>query len=322
MKLISTISILLFLCSCSSEPGERIISKASIVTGRQLDSIRLRFKPVALSCSTSIRVLKKADTSSYDLVSSVDTNLNILQIALTGQNSTASTQIAVTNSVGNYSYAGQLGDTILCLETPELWIIAWFDEPFFKTQIAGDLNKNHRIDLHIRAIEKSSGKKIADEIVYTKDCCVNNLDMKYNANTESVLYAFNDFGGRDYKIIYGQISVHKNKMNFQKPIPLIFKDESEKRQPTFVNNGKNNYLFHTTGDSWGLMGGHFGKEQIGIFQVDRLNKLINHKIINDTSGLDEKIVFIGDTIFYRLKDNTEYDKMTIKKIAWEDLKEN
>lgn len=321
MKLLPAIFLLIFLASCSSWSGQPTTSKASMLTGTELERVRLIFKNDSIPSKISIHVLKSADKTNYDLVSSVDTNNNILQIVFPGQNKNLTTEITVSNSVGNYIYAGKLGDTILYEQVPDFWLIAWFNEPFYKNEIAGDLNKNHKYELHIIAIEKSSGKKIADEILYTTNCCIDRLDMKYNPYNKSVLYAFNDYGGKDYKVLYGYISVRNNKIIFTKPYPLIFKDETEKRQPSFVDNKKSIYLYHTTGDSWGF-GGHIGKQQIGIFLVDSLNRPIKYKIINDKFKINDKIVFIRDTIYYRLEDANEYDKMTIKKIAWEDLKEN
>jgi hypothetical protein len=322
MRLLTAILLLLFFVSCSSESGHPTTSKAIVVGRPELDSIRDLFKKGSHAFRPSINILKLADTSNYDLTSLVDTNNNILQISLPAKDRMLKTNIAVGNSVGYYIYSGRLGDTVLCEQTPSFWFVAWFNEPFYKKEIAGDLNKNHRYELHIRAIEKSSGKNVADEILYATNCCIDRLDIKYNPYTQSVLYAFNDFGGTDDKILYGQIYVENNKLNFRKPYALRFKDETEKRQPAFIDNGRCIYLYHTTGDNWGLLGGHLGTQQIGIFQIGNANKLVSHRTVEDTIGIDEKIILVGDTIFYRLSNTNENDKMIIRKIAWKDLREN
>jgi hypothetical protein len=322
MRLLTAIFIFLFIASCSSRSVQPIAYKATVITGQQLDSLRPLFGKVPVACHLSVHIRKTADTSSYDLTSSVDTNNNIIQITLPGEKKSIITEMALSNSVGQYTYAGRLGDTILCDQTPKFWFLAWFNEPFYRNTIEGDLNKYHRYELHVRAIEKSSGKKCADEILYTTDCCIDRLDMKYNPYSQSILYAFNDFGRRDYKVLYGEITFKEDKIKFQKPIVLNFKDVTEKRQPTFVDNGKSIYLYYTTGDNWGLLSGHVGNQQIGISQVDNENRLVNPKIVKDTLEIDEKIVFVADTVFYRLRDSNEYDKMTIKKVAWKDIQVN
>lgn len=100
----------------------------------------------------------------------------------------------------------------------------------------------------------------------------------------------------------------------------MFKDETEKRQPIFTDNGSNLFLYHTTGDSWGLLSGHTGEQQIGIFKIDSSNSLIEHKIISDKEGIEDRIIVGLDTVFYRLITGNEYDKMPIKKVALCDLK--
>lgn len=207
-----------------------------VVTGDELESIRQLFNRINYNCKTNITVLKKSDISDYELTSLVDTNINILQIQLVDKHIEIETKIAVSNSFGHFVYSGNLGDTILCEQSPNLWFLAWFDEPFYKSSIEGDLNKNHRYELHIRAIEKSSQNIIADEILYTTECCLDNLDIKYNTYTKSLLFAFNDFGGNDYKLIYGFIEFNKtNNVKVHKPVEVTFNDRTEKRQPTFIS---------------------------------------------------------------------------------------
>lgn len=208
MKLLTYIIILSFI-SCSSLTQPSVTAKAIIITGQQLDSIRTIFEKPIANCNIDIIVLKKADTLNYDSTSSVDTNVNILQVRLPGKQKDIETDIAVSNSFGNYTYSGKLGDTVLCEQSPNHWFLAWFDEPFYKSSVVGNLNENHRYELHIRAIEKGNGNITADETLYTKDCCLDRLDIKYNPYTESLLFAFNDFGGKDYKLMYGFIEIGK-----------------------------------------------------------------------------------------------------------------
>jgi hypothetical protein len=320
MKLFVAIFLSMFFASCSSWTGQPTISKATIVKGTLLDSVRRLFSKDESAFHPSINILKKADTSKYDLTSFVDTNNNILQIELPLKNrGTIKTNIAVSNSVGHYIYNGKVGDSALCKQSKDFWFMAWFDEPFYENSVAGPFNKSHRYKLHIRIIEKN-GHQVFDDVLYSSTCCLDRLDIQYNPLTRSLLYAFNDFGGKGYEIIYGFINIDQNgKGQFRIPHQIPFKDKFEKRQPIFIRNESGIFLYHTTGDSWELLSGHVGKQGIGIFKINSANQVSEHRVINDESGLDDKILMVRDTIFYRLLDNHDYNKMTIKKIAWKDL---
>jgi hypothetical protein len=320
-RVVILIFISLHLASCSSWSENPILAKTAVVKGDELDSIRTLFSSNDTSCTPSITVLRDADTFKYDMTSSVDTNVNIIQVTLPQENGQLSTHLSLSKSMGTYVYAGEITDTLLCEQSKDYWFLAWFNEPFYKPKIAGSINKHHRYELHIRAIDKRNGRELLNQMLYTTTCCINSLDMHYNQYTSSLLYAFNDFGGRNVNLMYGFIKFdNSNNAQVRKPRPVRFKDDTDKRQPMFIDNGTNAFLYHTTGDSWGFAG-QIGKQEIGVFRIDSTNGLTEHKTIFDEEEVNEKILMLKDTVYYRLGDNNQFDRMTIKKIAWDDLAE-
>ena len=87
----------------------------------------------------------------------------------------------------------------------------------------------------------------------------------------------------------------------------------------FIINDKSLFLYHTSGDRWGSFE-HSGKQKIGISKISKNNQPIEYKIISDSFPIDENLILIGDTIFYRLENTSFYDQMIIKKISINDLK--
>jgi hypothetical protein len=319
--LLTAIILSLKLTSCSFSSDNSLVAKTTVVKGDELNTIRALFNNLENSCKPSIKIIKSADTSKYDFTSSVDTNVNILEVIMPQENGMLRTNLSLSNCVGSYRYAGYITDTVLCEQSQDYWFLAWLDEPFYKNKIGGNINKHHRYELHVRAIEKSTCREVLDSIIYTTACCLNELDIQYNKYTRSLLYAFNDFGDKDITIFYGSIRIDDSKnLKVQTPLRVVFKDDTDKRQPIFFDNGSSLFLYHTTGDSWEFTG-HIGKQQMGVFKIDSANRLVEHKIISDEYEVDEKILMIKDSLYYRLKDTNAFKEMTIKRIAWNDLVE-
>lgn len=198
--------------------------------------------------------------------------------------------------------------------------IVWVTEPFYNSQLS---HPDHCYELHFRSLNIKTGKVFFSNKIFSTKCFIDRLSIKYNPFTNSILIAYNDFSRPDSRyLMYGFLSL-KNHVPVNKdlsPIEINLHDNSEKRFPQFLKNKSNVYLYHTTGDNWGMFS-YSGKQQIAISLIDKNNKPAGYKIINDSNAINERILLINDTIYFttRIENKGKPDGMQMKKAALYDL---
>ncbi|WP_131393866.1 hypothetical protein [Gramella sp. KN1008] len=314
--------IIFLLTSCmSTEEKNRgaLISPSSITLKEEQSSlIRPLFHKENNDLKFSKSVLKKEPSSNeyYDRKSKVDSINNLIEISIETSTYVTKTNIELSGSLIGWN------NKILVETSKDLAFIAWISEPFSNSNPGpNEMNPNHRFELHLKIIDLPKDEVVFNDMIYSTDCCIDRLSMKYNHINNSILFAYNDFSKPDSEyLMYGFIELADNvpKRKELNPKEIILQDKSEKRWPKFVKNNNDVFLYHTSGDKWSFFE-YTGMQQIGISRIDRNNHVTDYRIIADSLPINEELLLIDDTLFYRVENTRRYDEMLIKKIATKDL---
>lgn len=320
-KNLCCVFILLLLNSCFSSFKKHDNTMGTIVKGEQEKQIQDLFNKknyyyITNDFLVKLDTLKIESDDSLLNKAAVDTNNNILQLYFLNGNDTIRTKIEISGSLSSLNEMLQFD---MC---NNMIFIVWVSEPF-KPYRFSDNNPKACYELHLKVVDVNTYKEIFNNIIYKTKCCINRLGMMFNPFTQNLLVSYNDFSKSDDEyLMFGSVSLNnilQKKIVFH-PVESVLQDNSEKRYPKFIKNDKDIFLYHTSGDRWGMMA-YSGKQCVGISKIDKQNHLTGYRIISDSLPVDENILLIGDTVFYKINDPENQYKTIIKKINLNKLAE-
>ena len=176
-------------------------------------------------------------------------------------------------------------------------------------------------ELHFKVINLKTRKSGFETVLYSQKWGIDRLSLIFNPFTNSILISYNDLSKPDSKYLYmGSFAIKdlsKSSTEFE-PIPILSQDDSEKRFPKFIRTSTAVYLYHTSGDTWGMMA-HRGQQGIGISVIDKDNLPSDYRTLSDKNTINEEILIIKDTVYYQHvigKNNGDFE---LKQIALSDL---
>lgn len=187
--------------------------------------------------------------------------------------------------------------------------------------VSGNTEKGIPSELHFRVVNLKSGKSEIDKVLRSQKWGIDRLSIKFNPFTNSMLISYNDLSKQDSKYLYlGSFRIKdilNSSIKFE-PIQILTQDDSEKRFPKFIRTDKTVYLYHTSGDTWGMMA-HRGQQGIGISVIDQDNLPSNYRTLSDKNKISEEILIIKDTVYYQHAVGNNNGDIEIKRIALSDL---
>jgi hypothetical protein len=198
-----------------------------------------------------------------------------------------------------------------------------YNEVAYLAWISGNSEKRIPSELHFKSINLKTGKPELEKILHSQKWGIDRLSLIFNPFTSSILISYNDLSKSDNQYLYlGDIAVKNlSKPNTElAPISILNHDGSEKRSPGFIRTSKAVYLYHTSGDTWGLMA-HRGQQGIGISLIDKDNSPSGYKTLSDKNTINEEILIINDTVYYQHVTGKNHGDFELKQIALSDLHE-
>lgn len=187
--------------------------------------------------------------------------------------------------------------------------------------VSNNSEKGIPSELHFKVINLKTRKSEFEKVLHVQKWGIDRLSLIFNPFTNSILISYNDLSKPDSKYLYmGSFATKdllKSRIEFE-PMPILTQDDSEKRYPKFIRTDKGIYLYHTSGDTWGMMA-HRGQQGIGISVIDKDNLPSDYRTLSDKNTINEEILIINDSVYYQHvvgKNNGDFE---IKRIALSDL---
>ncbi len=196
-----------------------------------------------------------------------------------------------------------------------------YKDYFFVAWVAENQENNIPSSIIIECFDLKTKKKLFQKKVFEQRWGIIRLAISFNPFTHSVLFAYNDLSAADSKYLFlGSLSLTELEgfSPVLKPISVLNQDPSEKRFPKFLRTDTTLYLYHTSGDTWGVEA-HTGQQGLGISRIDKNNLPADYKTLADKNTINEEILLDKDILYYQLVTGTNYGSYDIKKIALKDL---
>jgi len=307
MKITVLLIFLPILINCgTNNKNKRQLTKSSIVTGKdtELQEHFIYFE----SYTPQDSIIIKDEALKWDSDDKLD------EILFINHSDTIKSKVERTG------YTSAIGNNIFVDMYHGIGYISWISEPNYDEF---GTNNNHRYELYLKSIDLKTGKDFFNTKIYSTRCCIKRLSMKYNPFTSSVLFSYNDYSKDNSNfLMFGAIKLKNNQpiVKDLSPREILSQDQSEKREPQFLMDKRNVYIYHSSGDNWGFFE-HTGIAQIGLSKIDDKNLPYDYKILSDSCAIETRLLLINDSIFYRIRvsNRNKPDEMILKKAALKDL---
>lgn len=173
--------------------------------------------------------------------------------------------------------------------------------------------------VHLRYIDLQDKTVLFDGVVYEQPWGIARLTMAAHPKSELIVFAYNDFSKRDSEYLYFaslESSLLKNQLVYIEPRPIHTQDKWEKAFPHFWKTKNKLYLYHSTGDTWGLLA-YRGKPAVGISELDASGAIENYSIISEETALNNEIRIWDGVVFYEKVTGKNRGFYELKKIDLE-----
>jgi hypothetical protein len=302
------------LTACGFNTQTRSFTNSSFLSENEQNIMMPYFSNIKqLVFNDSIRVNFDVTTSNIDYLPNDD---YFIEISFVTPNNTIKNNL----NYRGFIYYSPTDSTYMFIEDEILIdvynntaFIAWVSktEPNFET------GTESNYELFLKSIDLMSGKEYFNKKIYSKKFGIDRVSMIYNPFTSSVLFAYSDYSkSNSNHLMYGFVKINENNLpeNEFNPIGINRQDEWDKNEPQFLIDKQFVYLYHSTGDNWGLFA-HTGKTQIGISKINERNIPVDYRIIADSLEIATKLILHNDTLYYRVRCTKENnpDEMKIKK---------
>lgn len=182
--------------------------------------------------------------------------------------------------------------------------------------VSGNPDKNIPSAVNLRILNLTGKQTLFDRVVYEQPWGIERLVMARHPGANNLLVAYNDFGKRNAENLYlasFPLDDLQRKALSLSPRPIHLRDKWEKGFPHFWKSQNRLFLYHSTGDTWGLLA-YRGRSAVAVSEIDAQGEPRNYSVIAEESAVNNEIRIWDNTVYYEHVTGENRGEYELRKI--------
>ena len=207
-------------------------------------------------------------------------------------------------------YASSAGNVAADIAGGEVYVV-W---------VSGNSTKQIPSAIHLRVLELKSQRVLADRVLHEQAWGIDRLAMALHPTAKLLLVAYNDISKENPVSLYlAALPLDDAPRDTAKlaPAAIHVRDRSEKTFPHFWKAGEKLYLYHGTGETWGVLS-HRGKPAVAFSEIDEQGQPRSYAVIAAAEPVNDEIRIWGGEVFFERVVGTNRGDYVLEKIALAD----